>query len=420
MNLRPTQETAEAHASASEARAVADGRYGKKAVFAAALGYGLDGFDLLILSFALGGIMTSFNVEQTQAGWLTTFTLFGAVLGGLLFGVLSDKFGRVRTLTWSIVLFAVFTGLCALAWNFWSLAVFRFLAGIGIGGEFGIGMTLAAEAVSAKKRARATSWVAVGFQIGVLCAALASAPIINAWGWRGLFLVGAFPAIVAALFRHSVDEPPKFEKARAEGVLENNNSIGLLFIDARTSRTTIALIIMATIQNFGYFGIITWLPNYLSSELGLGVNKGALWTAVTVSGMMLGIIIFGQLCDRIGRRYSFWIYQLGAALSVLAYSQMTGPTALLVGGFVMGVFANGMLGGLGALMAEHYPTEARATAQNVIFNIGRGLGGFAPVVIAYLATSGGFAYALGLLPIIYAIQFVAVATLPEMKGRELN
>ncbi|QCB27403.1 Proline/betaine transporter [Corynebacterium endometrii] len=177
---------------------------------------------------------------------------------------------------------------------------------------------------------------------------------------------------------------------------------------------------MATIQNFGYFGIITWLPNYLSSELGLGVNKGALWTAVTVSGMMLGIIIFGQLCDRIGRRYSFWIYQLGAALSVLAYSQMTGPTALLVGGFVMGVFANGMLGGLGALMAEHYPTEARATAQNVIFNIGRGLGGFAPVVIAYLATSGGFAYALGLLPIIYAIQFVAVATLPEMKGRELN
>ncbi|QCB27400.1 Putative sialic acid transporter [Corynebacterium endometrii] len=231
MNLRPTQESAEAHALASEARAVADGRYGKKAVSAAALGYGLDGFDLLILSFALGGIMTSFNVEQTQAGWLTTFTLFGAVLGGLLFGVLSDKFGRVRTLTWSIVLFAVFTGLCALAWNFWSLAVFRFLAGIGIGGEFGIGMTLAAEAVSAKKRARATSWVAVGFQIGVLCAALASAPIINAWGWRGLFLVGAFPAIVAALFRHSVDEPPKFEKARAEGALENNNSIGLLFID---------------------------------------------------------------------------------------------------------------------------------------------------------------------------------------------
>lgn len=422
MNPRPTQGAADAQALAvnGEQRTEADERYGKKAVFAAALGYGLDGFDLLILSFALAGIMSTFNIEKTQAGWLTTITLFGAVLGGLLFGVLSDKFGRVRTLTWSIVLFAVFTGLCALAWDFWSLAIFRFIAGIGIGGEFGIGMTLAAEAVAAKKRARATSWVAVGFQIGVLCAALASAPIINAWGWRGLFVVGAFPAIIAAFFRHGVEEPPKFEKAKAQGALEKNNSIGQLFKDARTSRITIALILMATIQNFGYFGIITWLPNYLSNELGLGVNKGALWTAVTVTGMMLGIIVFGQLCDRIGRRYSFWMYQIGAALSVLAYSQLTDPTALLVGGFIMGAFANGMLGGLGALMAEHYPTEARATAQNVIFNIGRGFGGFAPVVIAYLATNGGFAYALGLLPIIYVIQFIAVSTLPEMKGRELK
>lgn len=216
MNSRPTQGAADAQALAvnGEQRTEADERYGKKAVFAAALGYGLDGFDLLILSFALAGIMSTFNIEQTQAGWLTTITLFGAVLGGLLFGVLSDKFGRVRTLTWSIVLFAVFTGLCALAWDFWSLAIFRFIAGIGIGGEFGIGMTLAAEAVAAKKRARATSWVAVGFQIGVLCAALASAPIINAWGWRGLFVVGAFPAIIAAFFRHGVEEPPKLKRQR--------------------------------------------------------------------------------------------------------------------------------------------------------------------------------------------------------------
>ncbi|MDY3128196.1 MAG: MFS transporter [Corynebacterium sp.] len=397
-----------------------DEKYGKKAVFAAALGYGLDGFDLLILSFALSGIMATFNIEKTQAGWLTTITLFGAVLGGLLFGVLSDRFGRVKTLTWSVVVFALFTGLCALAWDFWSLAAFRFIAGIGIGGEFGIGMTLAAEAVAAHKRARATSWVAVGFQVGVLCAALASAPIINTWGWRGLFVVGAFPAIIAAFFRHGVAEPTKFVDAKADGDLEKKNSMSQLFRDGRTSRITIVLIIMATIQNFGYFGIIAWLPNYLSNELNLGLNKGAVWTAVTVTGMMVGIILFGQLCDRIGRRYSFWIYQIGAAVSVLIYSQLTDPNLLLIGGFVMGAFANGMLGGLGALMAEHYPTEARATAQNVIFNIGRGFGGFAPVVIAYLATNGGFAYALGLLPIIYVIQFIAVSTLPERKGKELE
>jgi MFS family permease len=141
-----------------------DPAYGRKAVFAAAIGYGLDGFDLLILSFALSGIIATFSISDTQAGWLATVTLFGAVCGGIVFGVLSDRLGRVKVLTWTVIIFAVFTGLSALAQGYWDLALYRFIAGIGIGGEFGIGMTLAAEAVPAHWRARATSWVAVGFQ----------------------------------------------------------------------------------------------------------------------------------------------------------------------------------------------------------------------------------------------------------------
>jgi benzoate transport len=400
-------------------------RYGRKAVFASAIGYGLDGFDLLILSFALSGIIATFHLTDVEAGSLHTVTLLGAVLGGIVFGVLADRFGRVRMLTYSVILFAVFTGFSALATGYTDLAIYRFIAGIGIGGEFGIGMTLAAEAVPAKMRARATSWVALGFQFGVLAAALLSAPIITTFGWRGLFVIGAFPAFVAIVLRKRLHESPKFlEKAQEDAQSSlpkvKGNSLRLLVGSKKAVRVTIALIILTSVQNFGYFGIMSWLPRYLSTQFNLNLTNSSIWTAVTVVGMMSGIIIFGQLADRIGRRKTFWIFQVGAATSVLAYSQITDPTLLLAGGFIMGAFANGMLGGYGALMAELYPTEARATAQNVLFNIGRGIGGFAPIVIAVIASQYGFPFALGLLPAIYILAFLTMFLVPERKGAELD
>ncbi|AOP53177.1 MFS transporter [Brevibacterium aurantiacum] len=404
--------------------------YKRKALFAAAVGYGLDGFDLLILSFALGGIIATFGLSDVEAGSLSTITLFGAVLGGIIFGSLADRYGRVRVLTWTVLIFAVFTGLSSIAQGYWDMAAYRFIAGIGIGGEFGIGMALAAEAVPANQRARATSCVGVGFQIGVFAAAIVSAPVIALWGWRALFVIGLFPAIFAFVIRRGVEEPDKFvQSQRGQTAGESGDSAELptfgakiraLVKDRATVKITFALIVLSTVQNFGYFGIIAWLPNYLSEKMDLGVTKGSLWTAVTVIGMLAGILIFGQVADRLGRRPAFWIFQAGAIVSILVYSQMTDPSALLIGGFFMGAFANGMLGGHGALLAEMYPTQVRATAQNVVFNIGRALGGLAPVVIALLADSFGFAFALALLPTIYIIQFLAMFLLPEKRGVELE
>ena len=180
------------------------------------------------------------------------------------------------------------------------------------------------------------------------------------------------------------------------------------------------MIILTSVQNFGYFGIISWLPTYLAKSVGLDLKSSALWTAVTVLGMMTGIITFGQVADRLGRRPAFRIFQIGAAASVLIYSQLHDPTAILIGGFVMGLFANGMLGGYGALMAELYPTQARATAQNVLFNVGRGIGGFAPFLIALVAGGHGFGFALALLSSIYLLAFLAMFLIPERKGAELG
>jgi len=395
--------------------------YGRKAVFAATLGYAMDGFDLQILAFALPAITLSLGLSTTEAGLLATITLVGTVAGAMIFGSLADRYGRIRILTYSIVLFAVFTALTALSQGFLEMAIFRFIAGAGIGGEFGIGMALAAEAFPALKRARATSMVGVGFQLGVLLAAIISAPVITLWGWRGLFIIGILPAFVAAIFRARLHEPEAFLKQKAAAArAKPPNPFRLLVADRKVAKISLGIVIICSVQNFGYYGIMTWLPTYLSQQIGLSLAASATWTAVTIGGMIFGILLFGQLADRIGRRRAFWIFQAGACLALFGYSQLTAPLAVLAGGAVMGIFANGMLGGYGAIIAENYPTAARATAQNVLFGIGRGVGGLAPLVVALLASSLGFATALSFFALIYIVDMVAMLLIPERRAEALD
>jgi MFS family permease len=392
--------------------------YARKALAASAVGYAMDGFDLLILGFMLKAISAELGLSQAQAGSLVTWTLVGAVAGGILFGILADHVGRVRVLTWTILLFAVFTGLCGLAQGYWDLLAFRTVAGLGLGGEFGIGMALVAEAWPARLRARVSSYVGLGWQAGVLLAALATPLLLPVVGWRGMFAVGVLPALVSFVVRRAVGEPELFV-ARIRGG-RAGLPLKLLVKDAATARVSLGMVILCSVQNFGYYGLMIWLPSYLSTRFGYGLTQSALWTSVTIAGMAFGIWLFGQLADRVGRRPVFFAFQAGAAVMVLVYSQLTAPVALLVGGAGMGMFVNGMLGGYGALMSELYPTEARATAQNVLFNLGRAVGGFGPLVVAGLATQYSFAAAIALLAVIYAVDMLATALLiPERKGAPL-
>ena len=389
-----------------------------KALAGSAIGYAMDGFDLLILGFMLRLIGPALHLTTSQAATLVTATLIGAVIGGIVFGILSDRIGRIRVLTWTIVLFAVFTGLCALAHGYWDLLLYRTMAGVGLGGEFGIGMALVAEAWPASKRARASSYVGLGWQAGVLAAALLTPMLLPVIGWRGMFVVGLFPAVAAYFIRKDLHEPEIFVECTARAPAKS--SLRLLVADAKTARISLGMVILCGVQNFGYYGVMIWLPSYLSSRFGFGLTQSATWTVVTILGMGVGIYGFGHMADRLGRKPAFITWMVGAAVMVVVYSRLTDPTALLVAGAVMGFFVNGMLGGYGALMSELYPTAARATAQNVLFNIGRAIGGFGPVAVGAIAGTLGFQTAIALLAVLYLIDIAAMWLLiPERKGQEL-
>ena len=391
----------------------------RKALWGSAIGYAMDGFDLLILGFMLRSIAGDLGLTPTQSASLVTATLVGAVIGGIGFGMLSDRLGRVRVLTWTIVLFAAFTGLCALARGYWDLLLYRTIAGVGLGGEFGIGMALVAEAWPASKRARASSYVGLGWQFGVLVAALLTPTLLPVIGWRGMFTLGLFPAIIAYFIRSSLHEPELFvEKFKGR---PKQSALHLLVKDIETTKLSLGMVILCSVQNFGYYGLMIWLPNYLSARFGFALTQSALWTCVTLAGMAAGIFLFGNIADRIGRRPAFFSYMFGAAIMVLIYSRLNDPIQLLMAGALMGFFVNGMLGGYGALISELFPTSARATAQNVLFNIGRGVGGFGPVVVGAIASAFSFETAIAMLAALYMLDILAMWFLiPERCGAELT
>lgn len=400
-----------------------------KIMWASIIGYAMDGLDVLILSFAMAAIVSEFGLTLGEGGMIATYTLIGTVLGGYIFGIFADWWGRVHTFSLTIIIFSIFTGACAFADNAVHLDILRFLAGLGLGGEYGIGMTLVSETWPGAKRARATAGVAMGWQAGAVLAAILAAVVLPDYGWRGLFLVGVLPALLAAWARHGIKEPPMWVKrkemkkalqarkdagekltAEEEEQLTEAKKFPLvhLFADKKTTITTIALTIMTSVQNFGYYGIMVWLPMILLKEHGLTTKSMSGWMIVTVIGMIAGIFVFGWLCDHLGRKKPYLLFYVCAAAMVYIYVNLGTPIALLFGGAFLGFFCNGMMAGYGTLLSENYTTDARSTAQNFIFNTGRAVGGFAPVIIGTIAQTNGFNTAFVLLSAVYLAAAVNV------------
>ncbi|GHH99210.1 MFS transporter [Neobacillus kokaensis] len=393
--------------------------YQKKTVIASVAGLTLEGMDIMFISFAMSMIIAEFHLDMATGGLISSITNLGMLFGGIIFGILADKFGRVKVFTYTILLFAIGTALTGLATNVEQVYIFRFIAGLGAGGEYGIGMALVAEAWPKKKQGRASSYVSVGAQFGVILAALLSAMILPAWGWRGLFFVGIAPVIFAFFVRKNLKESPEWVATQKEKrKAANQGKLKLLFASPKTAFTTIALAIMATVQIAGYNGLMIWLPSILQKSQGLSVSGSALWTISTAVGMIAGMLTFGQIMDRLGMKKAYGIFLFASAVAVFFYSFATGAAGVLIGGAIVGFFSNGMFAGYGALISYYYPVEIRSTATNTIFNFGRALGGLSPILVGFILQHANVTVAMSYLAVLYCVSFVAMISLGKSKANQ--
>jgi MFS family permease len=391
---------------------------GRRALIAAGLGWMLDSFDVMLYALTLASIMPALGLSKETAGLLGSITLLAAAAGGIVFGVVADRFGRTRALMASVLIYSVFTGACGLAQNAAQLAVFRVLLGIGMGGEWASGAALVSETWPDRHRGKALGLMQSAWAIGYAAAALVTMVVLPRWGWRAVFFIGILPAFLTIWVRARVEEPRLWrETVHRRGSLSTIFQPGLL-------RLTVPLTVMNAFTLFGWWGFNLWLPGYLSLPESAG---GRGFSATTMSalviamqaGMWLGYVTFGYISDRVGRKRTYVTYTCTAAFLILVYVSIRSPLILLLLGPLVAFFATGYFSGFGAVTAEVYPTEIRASAQGFTYNMGRVTSALAPFVVGSLAQNNGFQAALSLTSVAFLLAAMTWIWIPETRGRTL-
>jgi len=392
-----------------------------RTLIAAALGWLLDAMDVMLYAFALTAIRAEFSLSAAAAGALASVTLLTSALGGILFGVLADRFGRARTLAWSILVYSVFTALTATARSLPELVLWRSLVGIGLGGEWAAGSVLVAESWPAEHRGKAVGLMQSGWAIGYILAALMASAILPTHGWRVLFAIGVAPALFAWWVRRHVPEPEIWQRTEREARLQ----IGSL-LRPPLVRTVAAATALATCVLFAYWGLFTWIPAYLASPVtaggaGMSLVRSTAWIIPMQVGAFLGYVLFGVLADRFGRRPVFIFFVVGAAVLVPIYGRVAVVPGLLMAlGPLVGFLGHGYFSVFGAMLAELFPSGIRATAQGFCYNAGRAVSALAPFVVGALADRHGIGSALALTSAFFVVAGFLILLLPETRREVLR
>ncbi|WP_093626791.1 MFS transporter [Limosilactobacillus gorillae] len=381
-----------------------------------AAGFSLENMDIMMLSFALAPIITTLHISSAAAGWIGSITNLGMLAGGAVFGLVGDRIGRVKTFSYTIFIFAFATAAMFFAHSLPMIYLLRFLAGIGAGGEYGVGIALIAENFSENQIGRMSSVAAIGGQTGAIFAALMAALIIPRFGWNALFLLGILPVVLTYFIRRHVQESTSFLTAQKR-TRANHEKIALsrLFATPALTIQTLGLMVMTIVQIAGYFGLMNWLPSIVQKQQGLSVSSSSLWMIATILGMSLGMVVFGNVFDRMGPRVAFGIFLIGSACVMFIILIIKSAAALILAGALIGFFSNGMFGGYGATISRLYPTVIRSTANSIIMNVGRAIGGFSSVVIGILMDHYSLTVTMACLAGLYILSFIVSQTLPGIR-----
>jgi MFS family permease len=399
-------------------------------------GYGLDFYNILIISFIMGAIQKSLNITLTEAGVITTVTLAGSVVGGILFGWLGDRIGRKNSLLWTLGLFSIGAMLSAFSWDFNSLLVTRAITGVGLGGEWGAGIVLFNEVWDKNRRGFGSSVIQAASTGGIAAASVVAVWALGSfspdWGWRIALLTGGSPILLMIYVRFWMPESKlwlEYERMRAAGELppekaKASSPLIEIFKGASLRYTLLGFLIVSGYM-FAFYSITVFMPGFMKT-LGAAPEIIRSVTLLFSVGLAIAFLIFGWFTDSLGRKMGVvvpTIISIIGFVGIYTAAETTFSGSLLAwplfGWYVFWGVGQTAAGMFGPWFSELYPVELRASAVSTIYMVGRGIGSVAPFVVPYVAAHTTSGLVGGMMAGLVAALVCAFSALllPETAGR---
>jgi SHS family lactate transporter-like MFS transporter len=395
----------------------------KKTVIAAFLGWTLDAFDFFLLVFLLGDIAKEFGVQVSDVAYAVFLTLAMRFIGAYIFGRLGDRFGRKPILMLDIVSYSVIGALAAFSPTLWAFLALRALFGIAMGGEWGLGSSLAMESIPPQSRGIVSGILQCGYPVGYLLASIVYGFLYQrsfgdfTFNWRAMFLLSIIPALVVLFIRSHVPESPAFA--------EHKDTVKPKLIETLRSNWGVALYAIGLMMCFNLFshGTQDLYPTFLQKQHSFDSTTVSWITIVANIGAIVGGLLFGFVSEKIGRVNAITVAALIAlpALPLWAYSST--PFMLAIGAFIMQVSVQGAWGVIPAHLNEISPGVVRATLPGFVYQVGNFLASYNGPFQAKLAEANGnnYSFALALVAGIVAIAIVIVIRFsPERRGEVMT
>ena len=383
----------------------------RSALAASFLGWTLDAFDYFLVVMALTAIAKDFGRADRDIAYSLTLTLAFRPVGAFIFGLLADRYGRRLPLMIDLVFYAAVEVATGFAHDFKTFLILRALFGIGMGGEWGVGASLAMEKAPASRRGVLSGLLQEGYACGYLLAALAYFVVFPRWGWRPLFFIGGLPALLALYVRVGVKESEVWERTRHKNWSELGRGI------VSNWKLFLYLVVLMTMMNFVSHGTQDMYPTFLQRDWGFTPQKRAALTAFSMVGAITGGIVFGHISDRIGRRKAIAIALVLAILAIPLWAYAPGTAILVAGAFVMQFMVQGAWGVIPAHITELSPDSVRGFLPGFAYQCGVLLASSVAYIEAVFATRTTYANAMALTAFtVFTLGSVVVALGRERKG----
>ena len=381
------------------------------ALFAGFLGWTLDAFDFFLVILSLTAIAKEFHRSDKEIAFSITLTLAFRPVGAFIFGLMADRYGRRIPLMVDLVFYSVVEVLTGFAHSFTTFLILRALFGIGMGGEWGVGASLAMEKVPPRLRGFLSGLLQQGYALGYLLAAGCFYFVFPRWGWRPMFFIGGLPALLGLFVRFKVKESEVWQKTR-------QTSWGNLGREICSHwKLFLYLTLLMMMMNFSSHGTQDMFPTFLQRQWGLGPTQRATITAVSMVGAILGGTLVGFLSDRFGRRKSMIVALVGAILCVPLWAYAPSLSLLVVGAFLIQFMVQGAWGIIPAHLSELSPDSVRGFLPGFAYQCGVLLAGSVAYIEALLAEHTSYANAMALTAfVVFTLAVVVVAAGRERRG----